>query len=91
MTVNAEVFEADDDFIEDVDAWLRGCDIEVLWDDLCFVRQLLPTASLRRDTALVAYVRKWQKAAATEPRTRMSQNIGRKVANTWLRETYSLD
>lgn len=59
--------------------------IELTYQDLSFIRLILPMEPGQRDSALATYKKIWRKAMAAEPLEHKKQNRGRFNANTWLR------
>lgn len=60
--------------------------IELTYDDLVFLRQLLPFDPYKRDTTLAQYKAIWHEAMQNELASHQKQNKGRYAANVWLRE-----
>ncbi len=60
--------------------------IDVLYDDWLFLSARLPIADEICDQAVKAYISIWHRAMKEEPVAHKKQNVGRKTANTFLRE-----
>lgn len=65
----------------------RAEGVNVLPDDLLFLRCCLPIKVGPRNTALDHYVSLWLEAMEREPVGHKKENAGRFAANTWLRES----
>jgi hypothetical protein len=61
--------------------------LELIPDDLAFLRQRLPFDPGKRDAILAQYREVWHEAIAAEPASHRTQNRGRFAANTWLRSS----
>lgn len=62
-----------------------GLGVQLLADDLAFLRWHLPRATAARNAAVREYVRRWHEAMDAEPVKYRKDNVGRQAANTWLR------
>ena len=68
----------------EVAAFLAPC--EPIVGDLDFLMDRLPVKSETRLQALEGYRNQWISHMDREPKRHKKQNVGRKTANTWLRE-----
>ena len=59
--------------------------VNLLADDLNFLRRHLPMTTLDCNTAVCEYARRWHEAMDAEPQNYKKDNAGRRAANTWLR------
>jgi hypothetical protein len=59
--------------------------IELLAEDLAFLRWHLPRSARTQRAAIGQYIAVWLSAMDSEPKNQRKQNVGRRDANTWLR------
>ena len=59
--------------------------VNLLADDLAFIRRHLPMTTAEHNTTVRGYVRRWHEAMDAEPQKHKKDNAGRRAANTWLR------
>ncbi|GAB3319262.1 hypothetical protein [Haliea atlantica] len=59
--------------------------VQLLADDLAFLRWHLPRANAARNAAVREYMRRWHEAMDEEPIEYRKDNAGRRSANSWLR------
>ena len=65
--------------------YFRAQRVELLPEDLAFLRWYLPRAAPSRNDAIGRYIDTWLMAAAAEPVLHRKENAGRYAANSWLR------
>ena len=61
--------------------------LELLELDRVFLERHLPHGTVRRNACIRDYIQKWQDSAQKEPLPQKQQNVGRRAANTWLRQS----
>lgn len=66
--------------------YFRALGVELLPEDLAFLRWHLPRDTARRNAAIAQYVAVWCEAVDAEPMPHRKANQGRRAANTWLRQ-----
>ena len=64
--------------------YFRAQGVELLPEDLAFLRWHLPKDTVRRNSCIGRYVSEWHDAMQGEPVTHRKANKGRRAANTWL-------
>ena len=62
-----------------------GLGMNLLAEDLTFLRKRLPVATQDRNAAVREYVRRWYEGMGAEPAEYRKDNAGRWAANSWLR------
>ena len=58
--------------------------VELLPEDLAFLRWHLPKGRTARNEAIAQYLDNWRKGTEIEPVAHRKENAGRRAANSWL-------
>ena len=69
--------------------YFRAQGVELLPDDLAFLRWYLPKDTARRNAYIAQYVTVWRCAMEAETIEHRKANQGRKAANQWLRQAFA--
>ena len=68
--------------------YFRTQGVELLPDDVAFLRWHLPKDTASRNKAIPQYIAIWLEAADSEPLSHKKANRGGVAANTWLRQNF---